>query len=157
MQYFNIFTKNYGPKFNRKLRRVTRYIDIVKKYAKQYNVPVNMALAVIHAESAGRPNLNAGISSASGLMQITAPTADTLGLDWSDRFDPEENIKAGVKNLGKHLKSFKGNVSKAILAHHSGAGGARKLLAGKSKAPLRQRKEAVEYVPRVLKLMEIYK
>lgn len=68
----------------------------VKKYSSKYGVDPDLVRAIIYAESKGDPFVISR-SGAQGLMQIMPVTADFMGL--SNPFDPEENIKAGVKYI----------------------------------------------------------
>jgi hypothetical protein len=72
-----------------------RNVALIKRYARQYGVPQNLALAVAYHESrfdtcAGSPT---GVR---GVMQLTQRTGRGLGFD---RNVNEENIEGGVKYL----------------------------------------------------------
>lgn len=68
----------------------------VKKYSSKYGVDPDLVRAIIYAESKGDPFVISR-SGAQGLMQIMPVTADFMGIN--NPFDPEENIKAGVKYI----------------------------------------------------------
>ena len=68
----------------------------VKKYSSKYGVDPDLVRAIIYTESKGDPFVISR-NGAQGLMQIMPITADFMGI--SNPFDPEENIKAGVKYI----------------------------------------------------------
>ena len=68
----------------------------ILRYSEQYSVDPDLVRAIIYAESKGDP-YSVSKDGAMGLMQIMPSTADHM--DVSDIFDPEENIKAGVKYI----------------------------------------------------------
>ncbi|MBW8788714.1 MAG: transglycosylase SLT domain-containing protein [Rhizobium leguminosarum] len=76
------------------------YSALISKYANQYNVPVALATAVIRIESNFNPNAR-GSHGEIGLMQIKPATARMMGYSGSAKglFDPETNIKYGMKYL----------------------------------------------------------
>ena len=51
-------------------------------------------------------------------MQIMPTTADMLGV--SNRFDPEENILAGVRYLKDLVEALDGDVELALAAYNAG-------------------------------------
>ena len=64
---------------------------------------------------------------AAGLMQIMPGTARSPGfgikpMDWSKRFDPQENIRFGVDYLEAMLGRYKGDVRRALVAYNAGPG-----------------------------------
>ena len=95
------------------------YLSIIQKYAKEYNVPESLILSVIQAESGFNPNAESHCG-AKGLMQLMPGTAKDNGV--TDVYDPEQNIKAGVKILSKYLKQYNGNLNKVLAAYNWGPG-----------------------------------
>ena len=77
------------------------YTTLVSRYATSYGVPVSLAHAVIGIESNYRPDTR-GSAGEIGLMQIKPATARMMGYSGSASglFDPETNIKYGMKYLG---------------------------------------------------------
>ena len=83
--------------------QLSPYDELFKKYAQEIDWDWRLLAAVIYQES----RFNAEVTSwagAMGLMQIMPTPATKFGL--SAPYDPEENIKAGVKYLSLLLKRF---------------------------------------------------
>jgi soluble lytic murein transglycosylase-like protein len=114
-------------------------------YADQYAVPVDLVEAIIEAESAWQPN---AVSSkgAAGLMQLMPATAVTFGV--TNRFEGEQNVRAGVAYLAHLLTVFRGDVRLVAAAYISGE---RRIAA----SGLRYSNAAVfDYVRKVVRLYE---
>jgi soluble lytic murein transglycosylase-like protein len=111
------------------------------------DVPTELVLAVIHAESGGDPKAESACH-AYGLMQLMKLTA--LGLGITNRADPKANIRGGTLYLAKMLKMF-GNTSFAVAAYNAGPGNVKK---HKGIPPFRETKA---YVKRVTTFMSVYK
>jgi soluble lytic murein transglycosylase-like protein len=89
----------------------------VARAAAKYAVDPALVRAVIHAESAFRPE---AISSkgAIGLMQLMPATAVDMGV--ADPRQPEQNIDGGVRYLAYLLKLTEGNIRLATAAYNAG-------------------------------------
>ncbi len=74
----------------------------IERYSSLYNVDPDLVRAIIYAESKGDPYV-VSKTGAEGLMQLMPVTSDFMGI--SNPFDPEENIKAGVKYIAWLLKN----------------------------------------------------
>jgi soluble lytic murein transglycosylase-like protein len=98
-----------------------RYRGIVERYASLNGVSVELAHAVITVESNYRV-YSLGKSGEVGLMQIKPATAKMMGYDGSTTglFDPETNIKYGMKYLGKAQKLGNGTTCGTILKYNAG-------------------------------------
>ena len=86
-------------------------------YAAQYAIPSDLVEAVIEAESAWQPNA-VSPKGAAGLMQLMPATAVTFGV--TNRFEVEQNIRAGVAYLAHLLTVFRGDVRLVAAAYISG-------------------------------------
>lgn len=98
-----------------------RYTAIVARYAASYGVPVSLARAVISVESNYQPHLT-GSAGEVGLMQIKPSTARMLGYTGSVKalYDPETNIKYGMKYLAMARDLGGGTTCGTILKYNAG-------------------------------------
>ncbi|MGP2493224.1 lytic transglycosylase domain-containing protein [Mesorhizobium sp. PUT5] len=99
----------------------TQYSSIIARYAASYGVPVSLANAVVRIESNYRPN-TVGSAGEIGLMQIKPSTARMLGYTGSAKglFDPETNIKYGMKYLAMAQDLSDGTTCGTILKYNAG-------------------------------------
>ena len=104
----------------------SRYSSIIVKHATANGVPVNLAHAVIRIESNFRANAR-GQAGEVGLMQIKPATARAMGYGGSIKglYNPETNIKYGMKYLGQARKLGDGSVCGTILKYNAGHGAKR--------------------------------
>ncbi|AHG46147.1 lytic transglycosylase [Rhizobium leguminosarum bv. trifolii CB782] len=102
------------------------YSALISKYANQYNVPVALATAVIRVESNFNPNAR-GSHGEIGLMQIKPATARMMGYSGAAKglFDPETNIKYGMKYLAAAHDLGGGETCNTILKYNAGHGATR--------------------------------
>jgi soluble lytic murein transglycosylase-like protein len=98
-------------------RNPDEFEPIVKSVASEYGVDKNLVKAVIHAESGYNPNA-VSPRGAQGLMQLMPKTAQ--GLKVPNSFDPQDNIRGGVRYLRFLLDTFKGDVTLALAAYNAG-------------------------------------
>jgi soluble lytic murein transglycosylase-like protein len=98
-----------------------RYTAIVARYAAEYGVPASLAHAVIQVESNYRPNTT-GSAGEVGLMQIKPSTARMLGYGGSVKglYDPETNIRYGMKYLAMAQDLGDGTTCGTILKYNAG-------------------------------------
>ncbi|MCX7306045.1 MAG: transglycosylase SLT domain-containing protein [Hyphomicrobiales bacterium] len=98
-----------------------RYKPIVERYASENGVSVELAHAVITVESNYRV-YSLGKAGEVGLMQIKPATAAMMGYAGSTTglFDPETNIKYGMKYLGKAQRLGDGTTCGTILKYNAG-------------------------------------
>ncbi|MBX3580535.1 MAG: transglycosylase SLT domain-containing protein [Rhizobiaceae bacterium] len=103
------------------LKPEERYKPIVEKYAFENGVPIELAHAVITVESNYKP-YSLGRAGEVGLMQIKPATAKMMGYEGTTTglFDPETNIKFGMKYLGKARKLGDGTTCGTILKYNAG-------------------------------------
>ncbi|WP_416064196.1 lytic transglycosylase domain-containing protein [Rhizobium sp. ZK1] len=102
------------------------YSALISKYANQYDVPVALATAVIRIESNFNP-MARGSHGEIGLMQIKPATARMMGYSGSAKglFDPETNIKYGMKYLATAHDLGGGQTCNTILKYNAGHGAKR--------------------------------
>ncbi len=103
-----------------------QYSAIIARYAASYGVPVSLAKAVIKIESNYRPNMVGGAGEI-GLMQIKPATARMMGYSGSAKglFDPDTNIKYGMKYLAMARDLGGGTTCGTILKYNAGHGATR--------------------------------
>lgn len=94
---------------------------IIDKHAKANGVPLSIARAIVRIESNYRTNAR-GRAGEVGLMQIKPATARMMGYRGSVKglFDPETNIKYGMKYLGIAHESGGGAICNTILKYNAG-------------------------------------
>jgi len=123
--------------------KADQYKDHINKYAKKYNVDVNLVKSVITAESCFKRKALSS-AGAQGLMQLIPDTAERFGV--TDSYDPKQNIRAGVKYLKFLLDRYKGDLKKAVAGYNAGEGAVDRY---KGIPPY---KETKQYVKNVLKV-----
>jgi soluble lytic murein transglycosylase-like protein len=99
----------------------TQYGAAIARYAGEYGVPVSLAHAVIQVESNYRPNAR-GSAGEVGLMQIKPATARGMGYRGPAKglYDPETNIRFGMKYLGMAHRLSGGVTCGTILRYNAG-------------------------------------
>ncbi len=110
-----------------------------KRIAEQYDVEVELILALVKRESTFNPKA-VSRNGAAGLLQLMPPTARDLGLkvpsyanvrkprpdpSIDERFHPTKNLSAGVKYLHEMLERYHGDYSLALAAYNVGPGNVR--------------------------------
>jgi soluble lytic murein transglycosylase-like protein len=98
-----------------------QYGSIVARYAASYDVPASLAHAVIRVESNYRVDA-LGSAGEIGLMQIKPATARMMGYSGSAKglYNPETNIKFGIKYLSMAHKLGGGTTCGTILKYNAG-------------------------------------
>lgn len=97
----------------------TKMHQIVIAAAEKYGVPVDLALAMISAESGFNPNAKSSVG-AIGLGQLMPDTARGLGV--KNPYDPVQNADGSMRYLKAKLDEFGGNVDLALAAYNAGSG-----------------------------------
>ena len=103
------------------------YSEYVERYAKEYNVDPLLIYSIIKAES-NFDDEAVSSKGATGLMQLMDNTAKEIATNESleyvsneSLFDPETNIKLGVKYFADLIAIFK-NEAVALAAYNAGMG-----------------------------------
>lgn len=99
------------------------YEALIQKFANKYDVPVNLAHAVVRVESNYKARTK-GAAGEIGLMQIKPSTARGLGFNGSvqDLYDPATNLEYGMRYLARAHKLSGGNTCGTILKYNAGHG-----------------------------------
>lgn len=98
-------------------RNPAEFEPIINSCSREFGVDSSLIKAVIHAESGYNPTA-VSPKGAQGLMQLMPKTAQ--GLKVADSFNPQDNIRGGVRYLRFLLDTFKGNESLAVAAYNCG-------------------------------------
>ena len=148
-----------------------RHVDLIIKYANEYDLSPAFVASVIRAESRFRETVvsNRG---AKGLMQIMDTTgewlAGELGMDGFEAehiFDPEINIRLGSFYLRRLLNQFDGEVKVALAAYNAGSGTVRGWLNDPafstdgrtlSYIPFPETRRYVERIDRFIRVYDVY-
>ncbi|MEB8431999.1 lytic transglycosylase domain-containing protein [Cocleimonas sp. KMM 6892] len=126
--------------------KADQYDTHITKYAKKHNVDTNLVKSIITAESCFKRKALSS-AGAQGLMQLIPDTADRFGV--TDSYDPQQNIRAGVKYLRFLLDRYKGNIEKAIAGYNAGEGAVDKYNG------IPPYKETKQYVKNVLRIYAV--
>lgn len=97
---------------------------IIEKYADDYQLDASLIRSIIATES----NFNHKAVSpkgARGLMQLMPATAQRLGV--RNSFDPEDNIRGGVKYFRSLMDSFNNDLDLSLAAYNAGENLVRRL------------------------------
>jgi soluble lytic murein transglycosylase-like protein len=120
---------------------------IADRQAAEHAISPALVRAVIQAESAW--NVRAiSAKGALGLMQLMPATAADLGV--TNPFDPEQNIRGGVKYLRVLLDRYEGNFELALAAYNAGPGAVDRH--GRKVPPYR---ETQAYVRKIVSVSEV--
>ncbi|MBR6504390.1 MAG: lytic transglycosylase domain-containing protein [Clostridia bacterium] len=146
------------------------YLEYVYKYSEEYDLDPLLSFAIIKAES-NFDEKAVSTSNAVGLMQLLEKTAEEIAAQdlqmkefyKEDLYNPETNIKIGLKYFSKLLKEYDYNYNLALAAYNAGTGNVKKWIeqgiinkAGENieKIPF---KETNNYVRKVNRNYKIYK
>jgi hypothetical protein len=92
---------------------------LVEKISRDHGIDPKLVDALVRVESSYNPNA-VSRRGAMGLMQLMPDTAKRLGVD--DPFDPEKNIRGGVKEFSRLVNQYSGNLQLALAAYNAGEG-----------------------------------
>jgi len=93
--------------------------QLVQNISREHGVDPKLVDALVRVESSYDPNA-VSRRGAMGLMQLMPETAKRL--DVEDPFDPEENIRGGVKEFSRLVDRYSGNLQFALAAYNAGEG-----------------------------------
>jgi len=102
-------------------RRGRSYDRLIRHHARANGVPYALARAVVQVESGFRASARGGVGEI-GLMQLRKSTARGMGYRGSTRalYNPETNIKYGMRYLGRAYKLGGRSTCGAILKYNAG-------------------------------------
>ena len=112
-----------------------KYQDLVEQWAQTYELDPLLVYSFIRTESGFDPDATSTVE-ARGLMQMTEETflwlrskiAPDEDLTFGDLYDPAVSIRFGCYYLHLCMERYKGDVSTAAAAYHSGWGTVDQLL-----------------------------
>lgn len=90
---------------------------LVALLSKEEGLDPRLVDALITAESDYNP-LAVSKKGAMGLMQLMPTTARRLSVE--DPFDPEQNVRGGVREFSRLIDRYSGNISLALAAYNAG-------------------------------------
>lgn len=93
------------------------YESIIGKYAEEYRLDPMLIRSMIATESSFNPTA-VSRKGAQGLMQLMPSTAARHGV--RDAFDPEENIRGGMKHMRFLLDTFGNDLTLSLAAYNAG-------------------------------------
>ena len=106
----------------------SRIVELARRVTAEQKMDFALVVSLIRQESAFNPRAVSGVG-AVGLMQLMVPTARELvredkrsGLGAADLYDPELNMRIGLKYLGRMLRAFGGRSEYALAAYNAGPG-----------------------------------
>jgi soluble lytic murein transglycosylase-like protein len=110
-----------GVRSTRSVSRISAafYDPLIREHATAHGVRPDLVRAVIQTESAFDPYARS-VKGALGLMQLMPATAEELGVN--NPFDPEQNIRGGVRYLRSLLDRYANNETLALAAYNAGPG-----------------------------------
>ena len=124
----------------------SQYLTRIRNLASKHNVREDLIVAVIRAESSFNPQALSH-KGAAGLMQLMPDTAKQYGV--TNRFDPEQNLTAGVQHLSYLYSKYKKNIPLTLAAYNAGEEAIKKY---KGIPPY---KETKGYIKRAMKYMSM--
>ncbi len=100
-------------------QKASPYGETIARASSQYGVSKNLIKAVITIESCFKPNAH-GSSGEKGLMQLMPGTARLYNI--SNGYNSWQSIHGGARYLANLLRSYDGNLQRAIAAYNAGEG-----------------------------------
>jgi hypothetical protein len=99
----------------------SQYESLIRDTAAKYNIPADIAVNQMYAESGGRADA-VSPAGAAGLMQFMPATMKDYGYTEQDRFDPVKSADAYGKHMSMLIGKYDGDVNKAVMAYNWGQG-----------------------------------
>lgn len=96
----------------------SRFDGLIRKYARRYGVEPALVKAVMHVESGFRTRVRS-LAGARGLMQVMPRTGRAYGA--RNLYDPNENVRAGVRHLRYLLERHHNDATLAVAAYNAGS------------------------------------
>lgn len=90
---------------------------LIEKYASEQQLDPHLIRSIIAQESGFNPKA-VSPKGARGLMQLMPATAARLGV--KNSFDPEQNIKGGIKHFKFLMDNFNNNLELSLAAYNAG-------------------------------------
>jgi soluble lytic murein transglycosylase-like protein len=119
----------------------SKYSPLIEKIAKEEGVDPKFIKSIVKAESSFNPNARSK-KGAMGLMQLMPATAREMGVQ--NPFDPEQNLRGGIKYYKKMLRAVGGDNKLALAAYNAGLGSVRKAKG------IPKFGETLAYVPKIM-------
>lgn len=123
--------------------RAWYYLPKIESICSRYGMDPRLVVSVIEVESGFNP-VALSPKGAQGLMQLMPETARMLGV--SDAFDPDQNLRGGIRYLSYLHDLFNQDLSLALAAYNSGEGRVKRL----GRVP--RISETINYVDKVTRL-----
>jgi soluble lytic murein transglycosylase-like protein len=117
--------------------------ELVERLSTEHGLDFKLVDALVTVESGYNPGAVSD-KGALGLMQLMPDTARRL--DVEDPFDPEQNVRGGVRELDRLIDRYSGNLQLALAAYNAGEGAVER---HRGIPPFR---ETRDYVARVMSL-----
>ena len=93
--------------------------DLVHRVSVENGLDPKLMDALVRVESGYDPSA-VSRKGAMGLMQLMPATASRLGV--ADPFDPEQNVRGGVREFARLIDRYRGNLQLALAAYNAGEG-----------------------------------
>lgn len=93
--------------------------DKIRQYSQEEGVSEDLVRAIMGQESGGDQSATSS-AGAMGLMQLMPETAAEMGV--TDPYDPDQNLRGGIRYLRKMLDYTGGDVERALRAYNAGPG-----------------------------------
>lgn len=93
--------------------------DLVRRLSVENGLDPKLMDALVRTESGYDPSA-VSRKGAMGLMQLMPATARRLGV--ADPFDPEQNVRGGMREFARLVDQYRGNLQLALAAYNAGEG-----------------------------------